>query len=329
MKRALVVVALAMLAGVSTVTRADTPPSVWDCAKDPAVCERYRLHLSVQKAMHAPGADDRRTREPWLEVVRAELEMASAATSPDVRLRFDVGEVYEMLRHYEEAVRVLEPALALAPRHSAAPRAWLALASAAAHLDRSREERDAYDAYLAISLNEHFILEVLGNRAEAEMRLGNLDEAVAGYREVIERIERAPFGPVEDFETLVMARWGLVVALDRSGDPADAAHEASIVCQQDPDERIIGKTEDEGVFFRPEYERDWYLALGRTEHARLATDAREAQAKWNVVVQTWADYVRRATPDDRWLGLARAHLASAEAKRDAAEARVQRLHKVR
>jgi len=328
-KRLVLAALLAALAGVSTVARADTPPSKWECAKDPAVCERYALHLHVQEYMYPPGPDVRKIREALLERARAELEAASAATSPDVRLRFDLGEVYQGLRHYEEAARVLEPALAMAPRHSAALRAWRALADAAAHLERARQELDAYDAYLSLAPDDPWTLEVLGNRAEAEMRLGNLEQAVAGYRDVIERIEHAPFGQVEDFDVLVLARWGLAVALDRSGDSGDAQHEASVVAQQDPDERIIGRTEEEGVFFRPEYERDWYLALGRGEHARQATDARDAMVKWSRVVQTWADYVRRASPDDRWVGLARAHLASAEAERDRAEARVVRSGKGR
>ncbi len=250
---------------------------MWDCAKDPAAGERYRLHLRVQEFMHPPGPAERRIRELLLERARAELEMASAATSPDVRLRFDLGEVYQDLRHYEEAVRVLEPALALAPRHSAAARAWLALAYSAAHLDRSREERDAYNAYLAVALDDRSTLSVLSNRAEAEMRLGNLDEAVAGYRDVIERIERAPFGQVEDFVTLVLARWGLAVALDRDGDPADAEHQASIVSQQDPDERIIGASEDDGVFFVPRV-RARLVPRPGPDSARQAGDRRARRA---------------------------------------------------
>lgn len=162
-------------------------------------------------------------------------------------------------------------------------------------------------------------LNALSNRAEAEMRLGNLDEAVAGYRDVIERIEHMKFGTPGDYEALVLARWGLAVALDCSGDPAEAEHEAFVAAHQDPEEFYIGRPEPE-VFFVPAYERSWYLALGRTQHAKHEPDVRLRLSLWNKVVKTWVDYVSAAGPHNRWVALARAHLASAEAEqREAAK----------
>jgi len=319
-KRPVVVALLALVASVATASVAETPPSVWDRAKDPAVTERYRLHRRVQELMHPPGPTNEAIRTLLRDRARAELEMGSAATSPDVRLRFDLGEVYEELKHYEQSIAVLEPALALSPRENGAAEAWLALAFSAAHLDRSRQERDAYDAYLALVPDGHSTLNVLSNRAESEMRLGELDEAVAGYRDVIDRIEHSAFGQGGDLDILVLARWGLAVALDRSGNPADAEHEALIAAKQDPAERIIG--DQESVFFVPDYERDWYYALGRTQHAKQATDPRLAAKYWSLVVRTWADYLQRAAPTDRWVALAKAHLGSAQVEQRRADARL-------
>jgi tetratricopeptide (TPR) repeat protein len=253
-----------------------------------------------------------------LETLRSELEAASAARSPDVRLRYDLGEIYEDLDRHEEALSVLTPALAMAPNDGGAPDAWLAYAYAAAKLDRSREEIQGYDAALAASMDDRTV--ILSNRAEAEMRLGNLDAAVAGYRDVIYRVEHATFSRPSDESIRVLARWGLAVALDRDGDPAAAEREALIAVEEDPREHFIG--DHEKVFFVPEYERDWYYALGRTEHAKQETDPAQALEQWAFVVQTWADYVKRAAPNDRWLALARTHLASAEARRLAAASRV-------
>jgi len=307
-----------LVLAATTTALADTPPTGWDRARDPAVGERYRLHLRVQELMHPPLETSRKMMPILLERARGELEVASAATSPDVRLRFDLGEVYYELKRYEEALRVLEPALALSPHEPASAEAWEALAFAAARLDRSKQEIEGYDECLALSLSRSSNLSILSNRAEAYMRLGNLEEAVAGYREVIEIVAHRHYGRPSDFLTLILARWGLAVALDRSGDSAEAEHEAQLAAELDPEERVIGDTED--VFFVPDYERDWYYALGRAQHAKHAPNPEHALALWHLTVETWTHYIARAWPNDRWVRLARAHLASAQAEeRRAAE----------
>ena len=294
----------------ATLAFADTPPSAWDRARDPAAIERYRLHEHIEQEL---AATPKEMRGILREAVRAELEAASAATSPDVRLRFDLGEVYESLDRHEEALAVLRPALAMAPHHSAAPRAWLSFAFAAAKLDRSAEEIEGYDAFLASSVVDD--PSVLANRAEAEMRLGNLDAAIAGYSDVIERIEHGRFGTMADLQELVLARWGLAVALDRAGDrtASEAAlHIVAVV--EDPEEHFIG--DHDAVFFVPDYERDWYYALGRAERARVETNPVRALGIWNLVVATWADYVQRASKARAGRALAPAR---ARASRDGEE----------
>jgi len=323
MKRALLVVfvggLLASPVAEPGIALAETPPTGWDRARDPAVGERYQLHLRMQQTLQEVDSAHPREKEQRLQKARTELELASAATSPDVRLRYDLGQVYYALERFDEAIQVLEPALKLAPGGSGCAEAWLALAFAAAKTDRSRLELDAYDAYLAVALREHSILNILSNRAEAEMRLGNLDEAVAGYRDVIERIEHSGLVSMTEYQTLVLARWGLAVALDRNGNPAESEQVAFVASEQDPQEKLIG--DQENVFFVPKYERDWYFALGRTQHARRALEPRVALLFWNLVEQTWASYVASAVPSDRWLALARAHLAAAQVERRSAAAR--------
>jgi len=325
MRSLLASVSLAAVVTCAGVAFADTPPSAWDRARDPAAVERYRLHEHVQQELTPPLGMPKEMHVVLREGARAELEAASAATSPDVRLRFDLGEVYEALDRHEEALAVLRPALAMAPNHSAAPRAWLAFAFAAAKLDRSTEELQGYDAFLATAVVDD--PRVLANRAEAEMRLGNLDAAVAGYRDVIERIEHGRFGTMADLQELALARWGLAVALDRLGDRTASDAEIHVVAVlEDPQEHFIG--DHENVFFVPDYERDWYYALGRAEHARLEANPVRALATWNLVVATWADYIQRASkhvPTERWLPLARAHLATAKAAQEAVAARVSAL----
>ncbi len=318
MRRALVVLLLALCLD-STRARADTPPSVWDRAVDPLAGERYRLHVRVSELMEQAGRPSYPLHALLLERARSELEQAGAAASPDPLLRFDLGAVYFSLNRYADALEVLEPALAMAPKSTSSADAWLELAFAAAHLDRSELELKGYDEYMALGVGTRDDLTVLSNRAEAEMRLGNLDDAIEGYREVIDRAEHR-FGVEPAIG--VLARWGLAVALDRNNDAAEADHEAFEAEQRDADEDFIG--DHDSVFFVPEYERDWYYAVGRTQHAKHETDPERQLACWSAVVDTWTDYVSRAVKGDRWVALARAHLADAEREQKAAAVRASK-----
>jgi hypothetical protein len=155
---------------------------------------------------------------------------------------------------------------------------------------------------------------------------------VAGYRETITLAVSLPMR--EGFMDEALATWGLAVALDRSGDPmggAAAARQATQIDQRirlygppgTPDHgwRFIGDTER--VFFVPAYERYWYLALGYTEDAKQAPDARRASRDWATTEYLWGKYVSQAASDDRWLPLAKAHLDRAHAERVSAEARAK------
>jgi tetratricopeptide (TPR) repeat protein len=299
---------------------ADSPPNGWDVAKNPAARDRWDLHEEARQAMALEQDQDLgRLRDASLERERAVLEDAGAANSPDVRLRFDLGEIYETLKLHDRAVAVLEPACKEAPDHPAATQAWVMLAYAYAYLDRTRPEIGAYEKYLAKETDDRLRVTAMLNMAEAQMRLGDLEDAVAGYRETIALALSLPFRQGSNDE--VLGTWGLAVALDRSGDPADAAVTARQATQIDPAYRLIDNRDF--VFFVPAYDRYWYLALGHTEDAKHAPTARRAVREWHVVEELWSLYVAEAVPQDHWLPLARAHLERAHVARVAAEKRAK------
>ena len=317
-------IGLALVLGAAQAP-GDTAPSRWERAKDPRVGDDWDLHVKVSEWL-VPGPHERFVeRHRRREAAEAWLEEAHAETRPDVRLRFDLGEVYEGLEHHVRAIEVLAPALAKEPDHPAAAAAWLELASAYAHLDRSREEIGAYDAFLARTLSVEEKATVVSNRAEAQMRLGNLDDAIVGYRDAIALARTGRYLLISD----VLARWGLAVALDRSGDPTGAAREAGLAAQLDqgqagrwPAGSIIGNDFGEGVvvFFVPDYEKFYYLGLGMVEHAKQTADPRGAAGLWGKAELLWAQYIAGAEAwnashkdrSDRWLSLARAHRAKAQ-----------------
>jgi tetratricopeptide (TPR) repeat protein len=260
-----------------------------------------------------------------LERARGLLEDSGAATSPDVRLRFDLGQIYEALDRHQSAITVLTAALKEAPDHPAADAAWLVLAYAYAKLDKPKEERDAYEHYIPRSTDDRSRSTAILNIAEADMRLGHLEDAAAGYREAVQLASALPTG-YDGGETGILAVWGLAVALDRAGDATGSAVQTKLALQMDPGMLLIGSLQGKGqnVFFVPPWERLWYLGLGSTIEAKAATDPHKAFESWRHVEQIWESYVQqseRADPNERWLPRARAHRDRARAERVTAEKR--------
>jgi tetratricopeptide (TPR) repeat protein len=316
--------------------RADTPPSVWDRASDPAAAASYRLHLEVQRRLalgQAAGENGfAASNEAQKMTVRAMLEGAHAEHSPDVRLRYDLGVVYLLLGaddpvYYKRAADVLRSALAEAPDHPLAESGWANLADACGHLGDNECERHSYTSLLALTTDEFAMggprrgTAVL-NLAEAEMHLGHMKESIEGYREALRLGTRYPYDGLAQ-----LALWGLSVALDRSGDRADADKEVLRVLEMDS--FASGKSallRDRLVFFYPDYEIHWYDGIGASALARKPSATIAEQARhWKEAEESFASYVagaqRHATPEhaDRWLDLAKLHYETAKAERERAE----------
>lgn len=364
----------------SSSARADTPPSSWDLARDPAEADRWALHVRVELLLNLPDPGDvlevesRREDERKAAMAQALLENADAAHSPDARLRFDLGAVYGRLATLsgrddfeQKAIDVLVPALELAPDNPAADGALDTLAIAYSKLDRPDDELDAWRRYLGRVTTARGRVRPLMNMGEVEMRLGRLDDALATFREGLHLCETLPNSGVNEIYALTL--WDLALALDRSGDPGAAlstAAKARTWTWNVPVMRGLSQAyetltgwdairDESNVFFSPEWEREWYVALGFASAAATATDPRDAAPMWSKAEQHWASYVKRATAgraaagpsatagppapsatpgspatagrpqEDRWLSIARARLSHAHAARVELEGRASSL----
>jgi tetratricopeptide (TPR) repeat protein len=324
--------ALVVLLAGGGSARGDTPPTAWDAARDPGEAGRWALHVSVQRLMQ--GRPDLPPDEEKLrvEAARAMLEDADAAHSPDVRLRFDLGNVYSELELQSRVVDMLAPAVAMAPEHPASTLALERLAYAYAKLGRSHEELETWHKYVPRLDERSRALEMM-NMGEAEMRLGAIDDAVATFREVLQLCGKLPnFGGVP--VTYALTLWDLAVALDRSGDlrgAMDTAEKAMALSWQQgvgPQRRTVTGAmaiEDTvAVFFVPEWERDWYLALEAAVAARTSTDPGDAADFWTVAEGHREAYVSGATgagSADPWLGVAKRRVQQVQAEALAAHKR--------
>jgi tetratricopeptide (TPR) repeat protein len=342
---------LVVLVGTESSARADTPPSAWDLAKDPLERERWALHVRVERLVHQPLPDDilpfamRRDEELRLEAARAMLEQAGAEQSPDVRLRFDLGNVYERLATLEQrddlhkrVIDVLGPALEGAADHPAATEALESLVYAYAKLDRPREELATWRRYIVrlTDKNVHMASSMM-NMGEAQMRLGRLDDAIATFRNALQICGTLQNSSARN-ATHALTLWDLAVTFDRSGDPRaamDAAAEAKEFRWKEPApfgqmREVTGWDaihDHQSVFFVPEWEREWYLALGYSAAARAERDARQAASLWSEAEAHWGTYVSRASApgaDGRWLGIARVRRDRARAERSNAERRASK-----
>jgi tetratricopeptide (TPR) repeat protein len=324
------------------VARADTPPSAWDMARDPEAHVRWTLHVRVQRLLVPPVDEDApipivrdEQMELRLEAARALLEEAHADQSPDLRLRFDLGIVYRLLGDrqgrkdmYELAVRVLEPATAAMEAKGEDERAGEdlkaaleSLAYAYAKLARPHEELAAWRRYIPLLLDDRVRATDMMNMGEAEMRLGHVDDAVATFREVARLCGELP-NSYGVSQTYVLDLWDLAVALDRSGDPAGALENAAQAVHMNG-MAIMRKDSSDGVFFVPEWERLWYLALGATVEAREDKDVTEAVRYWMNAEAQWDEYIAQAQADgkDPWLAIARVRRARTHRDLEAAKKR--------
>lgn len=320
---------LAAILAVSPAA-ADTPPGPWDRARDPSAADTYRAHVHVRDLLKAvremkdvgrPDIIDPYSARVALEALRI-LEAHGGEKSRDVRIRFDLGEVYfEQARtkqEYARAREILESALEDAPDHPAAEHAWLTLAFACGHMGDHVCEKKAYVEVLSRVTEEVLRATPTLNLAETEMHLGNLKEAIEGYREALRLA-----GRTARRDTAPLAVWGLAVALDRSGDPVGAEKEARFALEL---EESMGRhriLHDYGVFFVPEYEVRYYDGLGAFARGKVAKSGAEAARHFARAETEFAGYIRAADPQDRWLPMAKARLASAKAEREKAERRAR------
>jgi tetratricopeptide (TPR) repeat protein len=244
-----------------------------------------------------------------LEDARSQLENAISSGVDAPLLHYDLAQVYFAQKRYALVLRELRPLLEDPPAAASLVHMWDMLSMTYAHLERHEEERDAHREHLRLLRGESNRAVATMNLAESEMALGRLDEAVLQYREALRLASESQAYSAS--ATAALSVWGLSVALDRSGDSAQALAEAARANALDPGAQTL--TSDT-VFFAPAYERDWYMGLSAQATARsLPADQQE---RYLVTAGAYfRSYVNHATAPgrhDRWVELAKKRAANLE-----------------
>lgn len=313
-----------VLAMAPAVALADTPPTVWDLAKNPDAFAQRRQHLAIERDIETVDA---LAGDPQL-IAHAHVFMAednarmlveAYAGRRDAWLRFDQAWVAMRRQQWAAAIPILE-GLAKELGHSAfSLEVWQKLAECYVHLERTPDEIRAYDEVLARASTDLERLTPMLNQGEAYMRSGDADGAVSRFRELLDLAAKT-----SNADITLLADWDLTVALDRSGDFRRALEKSRETLRTTQVALLLIKPINATVYFVPEYERSWYLALGEAGLALEATKPREAADHWRAAESEMTSYVNGATlhGGDKWLDLARRRLDEIRRRRAEADKRV-------
>lgn len=323
--------AFVAVAGVVAVARADTPPSVWDRAKEPGLGDARASQIEVARFFVGIGSAPRDRRKELLERLGPRmlrrLELGAEA-STYLPLRLGLAQLENSLgeldpSHWRKGAEHARYVLAHTAEPSIVLDASNVLASACGHLGDSACEREAYLTTLRWSQDDLDRVVPTLNLAESEMRLGNLKSAVEGYRECVRLVTQvSPSSEV--VLTLVLATWGLSVALDRSGDRAGAEREAILALDREAQgtSKSALLRDTTRVFFVPTYEVLYYEGVGFAARARAASTGRASEKLWAQAERAFATFVEAAERDrDRWLEHGKARLREAKSEHEKAKRR--------
>lgn len=338
---------------------ADTPPNVWDLAKNPNAYQQWREHVRLSQSVEMldelkeiGGRTNEAHRAAALAVAQTALDESIAPKTPwllfdQAAITMARASILKSRDEWQKAIALLEPLTKSFDGTLFGQEVWLKLAECYVQVERTPDEIRAYDEVIARAVVPEATITPLLNQGEAYMRAGEVDAAVPQFREVYRLAGMSPTGN----EVGVLAQWDLALALDRSGDEHGAIAAAKTATQMDArclavtklhtvvvtnkckDEDIAFlvvpqglfpvSEENESVYFVPTYERDWYLALGREALAVDSTSAKDAADHWKWAETEMMSYVSKATihGGDKWLDLAQKRLDTIRKRRLEADKR--------
>jgi tetratricopeptide (TPR) repeat protein len=281
-------IACSLLAGI-----AQAKPSIWDVAREPSVERDYQTLVAVERMVARDDSGDPTLPGRFMRAALAVIELAGGTRSADARLLFVAGDLLSdpMVGRDKEARALLVRALRVAPESPLAGRAWFNLAIASARMRDPASERKAYGNALELVWEPGFRSNILANRAESNMVLGDLEAAVVDYRKAIALSDRP--------DLAALGHYGLGVALERNGDLPRALDAMDVA-------RAIQI---------PAYDIHYYKALAALAAARGPKKPEVVAAHLLDAGEEWQRYLEHAVPEKhRWIDHARRHQATTLAR---------------
>ncbi len=305
-----------LLAGTLISAEGLAQQSVWTSAAQPQGHARAQVIAQAEQSLSDHYFLRRRASVSQsaraLNKARRILERANIKRSANPRERYLLATTYYGLYDTEREARHLARArdhyryVVDHPKTTRSLRteALNDLAIVYARLGDHNKEALAYTRALELEPHAETRAVLLANRAEGFMVLGDILRAVRGYRQSLAATPSAVA-----FRLSVTTRWGLAVALDRSGNLDGAMQRIAEARSYDPTDRGINGP---SWFYVPSYDDRWYQALGHWSHARQAKQPEVRATQLRSSIRAWRQYIELAPSSDHWRALAERRLRQCE-----------------
>lgn len=312
-QRPVALVAAALAAAVAMPASAG--PSVWTRAREPKVTlqddlirDAQRAFVQYRKRIAGAGPQAAQLAPMLLQGPKASLAKVVQAGTVDFGVRLLYADVLRESRENEEALKVLTKLLAERPPDPIRADALGDVAILHALAGRRDQEVLAYTQALEIEPHGLARSQLLANRAEAMMALGDVIAAVEGYRAAL-----APLTTVEMFWRGSTTLFSLGVALDRSGNPEAGMEAIRLARSYDATDKAFRRG---SWFFSPAYDEHWYWALGSWTCGRSGSSGAIRAECYDRAVDEWELYIQLAPESDPWVSLARVRLGVVRRERE-------------
>jgi tetratricopeptide (TPR) repeat protein len=302
MRRVSVAVAVGC-ALVALATNSPAEPSLWYRASHPSARAEARLLRGIERMLdrEEQAASDPEVASRFARAAVAMMDLAHVPPPEEPRLACAMARalIGSNLGRVDEAVTLLEGAIPKLPEGTLLVTAWHDLGRARAIRGDLAGARAAESRVLALAVDPRERAMAFYERARAELRLGEVKSAALDFRRA------ADAAPTELVR--LRARYGLGVALERSGDlpGAWAALEQAVATRLPLSHYASDDPLELPGAFEPPYELEYVKALVALSRARQASDPDHLRELLEDALRRWDTYLETARPSEPWLANAR------------------------
>jgi len=287
-------------------TPASAEPTLWQRAQTPGSATRTKARLRAEQLFDQasdPRADLETLRD--LSLGSAALMELSGEARRDPWQQVLLGRVLLDARpgREREALQLLESGLPALPDSDFKRASLFDLALGAMFSGEMERATRAFTAALALAWKPDDRATIHRNRGKARMLSGHLLGAVADFRAAVEL--------ARGVEVMALSRFGLGVALERSGDYPQGMQEIArgvalrLPAPPYPSESVLDLP---GLRWIPEYDVHYFRALGAMSEAETADSSELLQDRYQIALESWQQYIPAAEAQkDRFLANALRH----------------------
>jgi tetratricopeptide (TPR) repeat protein len=274
--------------------------TLWQRAKTPGARARSKARLRAEQLFEKasdPRADPETLRD--LSLGSAALMELSGSARRDPWQQVLLGRVLldAQATREREALQLIESGVAALPDSDFKGASLFDLGLGAMYGGEMERATKAFTAALALAWKSDDRASIHRNRGKARMLSGQMPGAVSDFRAAVQL--------ARDVKTMALSRFGLGVALERSGDYPQGMQEIGrgvalrLPVPPYPSESVLDLP---GLRWIPEYDVHYFRALGAMWEASAADSEQLEQDRYEAALESWEQYVPAAEAQkDRFL----------------------------